>query len=119
METVLDPLNDPSLENYRLHRRFDRMGRLIGDRAMKKLMESHVMVIGLGGVGSWSAESLARSGIGTLTLVDFDEVCITNSNRQLHALTGLVGAKKAEVLAERCKKINPQSQVRAMVQFYN
>ncbi|NDD90518.1 tRNA threonylcarbamoyladenosine dehydratase [bacterium] len=119
METFLDPLSDPSLEDYRLHRRFDRMGRLVGDRAMKKLMESHVMVIGLGGVGSWSAESLARSGIGTLTLVDFDEVCITNSNRQLHALTGLVGAKKAEVLAERCKKINPQSQVRAMVQFYN
>jgi tRNA A37 threonylcarbamoyladenosine dehydratase len=115
----VDPLTDPQLENYRLHRRFDRMGRLVGDRAMKKLMESHVMIIGLGGVGSWAAESILRSGVGKVTLVDFDEVCITNSNRQLHALTGLVGSKKAEVLAERCRKINPQSEVISMVQFYN
>jgi tRNA A37 threonylcarbamoyladenosine dehydratase len=115
----VDPLTDPELENYRLHRRFDRMGRLVGDRAMKKLMESHVMIIGLGGVGSWAAESILRSGVGKVTLVDFDEVCITNSNRQIHALTGLVGSKKADVLAERCRKINPQSEVIPMVQFYN
>jgi tRNA threonylcarbamoyladenosine dehydratase len=66
---------DRDLENYKLHRRFDRMGRLIGDAKMKALFNSHVMVIGLGGVGSWSAESLARSGVGTLTLVDFDDLC--------------------------------------------
>ncbi|MBL7714282.1 MAG: tRNA threonylcarbamoyladenosine dehydratase [Bdellovibrionales bacterium] len=104
---------------YRLHRRFDRMGRLIGDDAMKRLMNSHVMVIGLGGVGSWAAESLARSGVGTLSVVDFDEICITNSNRQLHAMAGLVGRLKSEVMAERLRKINPQAKVNAISEFYN
>lgn len=106
-------------ETYRLHRRFDRMGRLVGDDAMKKLMNSHVMIIGLGGVGSWAAESIARSGVGKISVVDFDEICITNTNRQLHALTGLVGKKKAEVLGERLKKINPQAEIAIHARFYN
>ena len=106
-------------DNYILHRRFDRMGRLVGDDVMKKLFNSHVMILGLGGVGSWAAESLARSGVGQLTVVDFDEICITNANRQLHALQGLVGKKKAEVMAERLRKINPQAQVHALPIFYN
>ncbi len=105
--------------NYVLHRRFDRMGRLIGDTAMEKLFRTHVLVIGLGGVGSWAAESLARSGVGQLTVVDHDEICITNGNRQLHALQGLVGKKKASIVAERLRKINPQAQVQEMVLFYN
>lgn len=105
--------------NYILHRRFDRMGRLVGDETMKKLFNTHVMVIGLGGVGSWAAESLARSGVGQLTVVDFDEICITNANRQLHALQGLVGQKKANVMAERLRKINPQAKVEALPIFYN
>lgn len=104
---------------YVLHRRFDRMGRLVGDNVMKKLFGTHVMVIGLGGVGSWAAEALARSGVGKLTVVDFDEICITNANRQLHALQGLVGKKKAEVMAERLRKINPQATVDAIPEFYN
>jgi tRNA threonylcarbamoyladenosine dehydratase len=104
---------------YVLHRRFDRMGRLVGDDCMVKLFNSHVMVIGLGGVGSWAAESLARSGVGRLTLVDFDEVCITNANRQLHALQGLVGKKKSDVMAERLRKINPQAEVVSLPQFYD
>jgi tRNA A37 threonylcarbamoyladenosine dehydratase len=86
---------------------------------MKKLFNTHVMVIGLGGVGSWAAESLARSGVGHLTVVDFDEICITNANRQLHALQGLVGKKKAEVMAERLRKVNPQASVSAIPEFYN
>ncbi len=106
-------------DRYILHRRFDRMGRLVGDEVMKTLFQSHVMVIGLGGVGSWAAESLARSGVGRLTLVDFDEICITNANRQLHALQGFVGQKKALVMAERLKKINPQAQVVGIPLFYN
>ncbi len=106
-------------DNYTLHRRFDRMGRLVGDHNMKKLFGSHVMVIGLGGVGSWAAESLARSGVGKLTLIDFDEICITNANRQLHALQGLVGKKKSEVMAERLRKINPQAIVESIPLFYN
>jgi tRNA A37 threonylcarbamoyladenosine dehydratase len=77
------------------------------------------MVIGLGGVGSWTAESLARSGVGTLTVVDFDEICITNFNRQLHALNGLVGSKKALVVAERLQKINPGAKINAIAKFYN
>lgn len=105
--------------NYTLHRRFDRMGRLVGDGAMEKLFKTHVMVIGLGGVGSWAAESLARSGVGKLTIVDFDEICITNANRQLHALQGLVGKKKASVMAERLRKINPQMEVVELPIFYN
>ncbi|NBX77412.1 MAG: tRNA threonylcarbamoyladenosine dehydratase [Proteobacteria bacterium] len=110
---------DRDLENYKLHRRFDRMGRLIGDDKMKALFRSHVMVIGLGGVGSWSAESLARSGLGTLTLVDFDEICVTNFNRQLHALDRTVGSQKVDVMAERMQKINPAANIRSIPQFYN
>src|SRR5579884_4094147 len=91
-------MTEAELENYRLHRRFDRMGRLIGDPAMKKLMGSHVMIIGLGGVGSWAAESIVCSGVGEVTLVDFDEICVTNANRQLHALAGLVGQQKSDVM---------------------
>ena len=103
---------------YLLHRRFDRMGRLVGDSNMEKLFRTHVMVFGLGGVGSWAAESLARSGVGRITLVDFDEICITNANRQLHALQGLVGQKKAKVMAERLRKINPQAIIEDIPLFY-
>jgi tRNA threonylcarbamoyladenosine dehydratase len=118
METESKPFEIKE-DNYVLHRRFDRMGRLVGDDVMTDLFNTHVMVIGLGGVGSWAAESLARSGIGRLTLVDFDEICITNANRQLHALQGLVGQKKALVMAERMKKINPQSKIEGLSLFYN
>jgi tRNA A37 threonylcarbamoyladenosine dehydratase len=114
-----DNIQQPEETNSVMHRRFDRMGRLVGDDVMKKLFNTHVMVIGLGGVGSWAAESLSRSGIGKLTVVDYDEICITNANRQLHALQGLVGRKKAEVMADRLRKINPQSEVVAIPEFYN
>ena len=106
-------------ENYKLHRRFDRMGRLVGDLKMKKLMDSHVMIIGLGGVGSWVAESIARSGVGRMTLVDFDEICVTNFNRQIHALQGLVGSQKSDVLAARMRQINPQAEIVSIPKFYN
>lgn len=114
-----EALQQPPETKYVLHRRFDRMGRLIGDASMEKLFRAHVCVIGLGGVGSWAAESLARSGVGRLTVVDFDEICITNANRQLHALQGLVGQKKAKIMAERLRKINPQAQIQEQVLFYN
>ncbi len=107
------------LDNYKLHRRFDRLGRLIGDGPMNRLMDSHVMVIGLGGVGSWAAESIVRSGIGKITLIDFDDICVTNINRQLHALAHLVGKSKAEVMGERLKQINPALSVVALHKFYN
>ena len=105
--------------NYILHRRFDRMGRLVGDEKMKKLFNSHVMIIGLGGVGSWAAEAIIRSGVGHVTIIDHDEICITNANRQLHSLQGLVGQKKAQVMGERLRKINPQAKVDILATFYN
>jgi tRNA A37 threonylcarbamoyladenosine dehydratase len=112
-------MTEAELENYRLHRRFDRMGRLIGDHGMKTLMDSHVLIVGLGGVGSWAAESVVRSGVGRVTLVDFDEICVTNFNRQLPALQGLVGTPKALVMADRMRLINPKAEVRPLVKFYN
>jgi tRNA A37 threonylcarbamoyladenosine dehydratase len=117
--TEILPMNEQEMETYRLHRRFDRMGRLVGDPVMEKLFQTHVMIVGIGGVGSFAAESIARSGIGKITVVDFDEICVTNFNRQLHSLQGLVGEKKAPVMAERLKKINPQSNVLSIPKFYN
>lgn len=113
---------NPSAEKdrrYRLHRRFDRLGRLYGDGAVERLMSSRVAVFGLGGVGSFAAESLARSAVGTLVLVDFDDVCVTNANRQLQALRGNIGKPKAEVLAERLQRVNPQATVIGLRTFYN
>ncbi len=106
-------------DRYKLHRRFDRMGRLVGDEAMERLFRAHVMVVGTGGVGSFAAETLARSGVGRLTLVDFDKVCVTNTNRQLQAMKGTIGKAKVRVLAERLSLVNPQAEVRAIERFYN
>lgn len=102
----------------RLHRRFDRTGRLLGEAGMRRLAEARVIVFGLGGVGSYAVEGLVRSGVGHLTLVDFDVVCVTNANRQLHAVTGAVGKPKAELMAQRCREINPEVDVSAVVDFY-
>lgn len=104
---------------YRTHRRFDRAARLFGEPGLARLMDARVLVFGLGGVGSFAAESLARSAVGRLVLVDFDEVCITNVNRQLHALKGTVGRQKVEVMAERIRLIHPAGQVQAVPEFYN
>src|SRR5437764_15245906 len=95
------------------------MGRLIGEEAMGRLLGAHVMVIGLGGVGSFAVEALARSGIGRLTLVDFDRVCVTNTNRQLQAVQGAIARPKATLLAERVKLINPQARAEAVPLFYS
>ncbi len=113
------PMTSQEVEDYKLHRRFDRMGRLVGDRKMKRLMDAHVMVVGLGGVGSFAAESLVRSGVGTLTVVDFDDICITNFNRQLHAVDGQVGKNKADVMADRLRAINRKADVRAKPMSYD
>ncbi|MFM2153140.1 MAG: hypothetical protein RL199_1575 [Pseudomonadota bacterium] len=105
--------------DFKLHRRFDRAGRLFGEAGMERLSRAHVVVFGLGGVGSWCAEQLARAGVGRLTLVDFDSVCATNVNRQLHAMKGTIGKSKAQLMAERCRLIHPEAQVDAVEQFYN
>ena len=86
---------------------------------MQCLSQTHVLVVGVGGVGSFSAESLVRSGVGKVTLVDFDLVCITNSNRQLQAIKGVVGKPKASVLAERLRLINPQAEIKSVPWAYD
>jgi tRNA threonylcarbamoyladenosine dehydratase len=111
---------DPALpSDYKLHRRFDRIGRLVGDRAMATLERAHVSVMGVGGVGSFAAEALVRSGIGVISLVDFDLVCATNANRQLHTLQGTTGDPKVDVMAERLRRINPKARVITRRAFYN
>lgn len=97
--------------------RFGGIGRLYGLAAMERLRAAHVAVIGVGGVGSWTVEALARSGVGALTLIDMDDVCITNSNRQLPALAETVGRPKVDVLAERARQINPDCRVEAVAEF--
>lgn len=99
-------------------RRFGAVGRLLGRAALERLATARVCVIGLGGVGSWTVEALARSGVGGLTLVDCDEVCVTNVNRQLPALTETVGRPKALVMAERVTGINPACRVEPVVEFF-
>lgn len=120
MSSALPVLDAGAEENaYRLHRRFDRLGRLYGDGAVERLMAAKVLVIGLGGVGSFAAEALARSAVGHLTLVDFDSVCVTNTNRQLQAMKGTIGHPKAVLLAERLRLINPQAEIIPQELFYN
>jgi tRNA A37 threonylcarbamoyladenosine dehydratase len=99
--------------------RFGGIARLYGKSGLEKLRAAHVCVVGIGGVGAWAAEALARSGIGALTLVDLDEVCVTNINRQLHALTETVGRAKVEAMAERIRAINPECRVTAEQKFFN
>lgn len=98
--------------------RFGALARLYGVDGLARLKASHVAVIGLGGVGSWVVEALARTGIGALTLVDMDEVCLSNVNRQLHALTNSVGRSKAELLAERVAGIAPECVVQVENCFF-
>jgi tRNA A37 threonylcarbamoyladenosine dehydratase len=105
--------------DFKLNRRFDRAARLFGEGGLERLTDAHVVVFGMGGVGSYTAEALVRSGVGRLTLVDFDEVCVTNTNRQLHCMKGTYGKQKADLMAERCRLINPDARVDAVLDFYN
>lgn len=98
-------------------RRFSGIGRLYGDAAFDAIRKAHVCIIGIGGVGSWSAEALARSGIGALTLIDPDDVCISNVNRQLHALDGAIGKPKIDVLIERLRAIHPGCALHGVREF--
>jgi len=97
--------------------RFGGIGRLYGATALPRLESAHVAVVGLGGVGSWTVEALARSGVGRLTLIDLDDICITSTNRQLPALEGNLGRPKAEALAERVRSINPDCEVAVVMEF--
>ncbi len=97
--------------------RFQGIDRLYGTGSVARLAGRHVCVVGIGGVGSWAVEALARSGVGRLTLIDADEVCVSNTNRQLPALDGAYGKAKVRLMAERARAINPDVQVDAVERF--
>ncbi len=103
------------MSDYKL--RFGGISRLYGNQGAEVLQNSHFCVIGIGGVGSWAAEALARNGVGEITLIDLDDICITNINRQIHALTHTVGLSKVDVMSERIKDINPECKVNVVEDF--
>ena len=97
--------------------RFGGIGRLYTPEGLAKLRQSHICVIGIGGVGSWAVEALARSGIGKITMIDMDDICVTNINRQIHALTSTVATLKTEAMKTRIAEINPECQVEIIDDF--
>ena len=106
-----------TIDGYDLERRFGGLKRLYGDEALNIITSKSVMVVGIGGVGSWAAEALARSGIGRLVLVDLDVVSESNINRQIHALSSTLGQSKVEAMAVRLREINPQLQLELIDDF--
>lgn len=97
--------------------RFAGIARLYGRIALAHFQQAHVAVVGIGGVGSWAAEALVRSGIGRITLIDLDDICVSNTNRQLHTSSATIGRDKVEVMAERLQAIWPHCQVHAVSDF--
>ncbi len=101
-----------------LHR-FSRTELLIGTAGLATLADKHVMICGIGGVGSYAAEGLGRAGVGKITLVDFDDICLTNINRQIHALSSTVGQQKVDAMAARLRDINPAAEIVAVKAFFS
>jgi tRNA A37 threonylcarbamoyladenosine dehydratase len=99
--------------------RLDRAARLLGAEAMERLAAAHVVVLGIGGVGTFAAEALVRSGVGRVTLVDGERIEETNANRQLHALDGAFGRSKAEEMAARLRRVSPAARVEAVTARYD
>ncbi|WP_394130276.1 tRNA cyclic N6-threonylcarbamoyladenosine(37) synthase TcdA [Shewanella maritima] len=97
--------------------RFSGIGRLYGQAALSQFAKTHVVVVGIGGVGTWVAESLARSGIGQISVIDLDDICVTNTNRQSHAVADTIGQSKVEVMSARIKAINPECVVNEIEDF--
>ncbi len=115
MKIEVPELTHTEKEDY--HARFAGIGRLYGQKLYALLPGVHITVIGIGGVGSWTVEALARTGVGKITLIDLDDICMTNTNRQLHTLVETVGQMKVEVMAERIQKINPILKVNPILDF--
>ncbi len=107
----------PATMDADLARRFGGLERLYGVPGAAAIRAAHVVVIGIGGVGSWAAEALARSGVGRITLIDFDQVAESNINRQIHAETGTVGMAKVDAMRQRIAQINPQCTVHCVEEF--
>lgn len=108
-------MSTPYSDDY--FQRFSGIARLYGTPALAALYNAHFTVIGLGGVGTWVAEALARSGVGQLTLIELDDVCTTNTNRQIHALRSQVGRPKLQVMGERLADINPDIKLNLVNDF--
>ncbi|RDE24490.1 tRNA cyclic N6-threonylcarbamoyladenosine(37) synthase TcdA [Motiliproteus coralliicola] len=100
-----------------MDQRFGGTRRLYGTDGVEALAKAHVCVIGIGGVGSWVVEALARSAVGELTLIDLDDLCVTNTNRQIHALSQTIGQSKVAVMAERVEQINPDCRCHQVEEF--
>lgn len=98
-------------------RRFSGVARLYGEAGQARLRAAHVCVVGIGGVGSWCAEALARTGVGHITLIDLDMVAESNTNRQIHALDDIYGMAKVDAMAERIRRINPACSVNCIEDF--
>lgn len=98
-------------------RRFGGVGRLYGSDGAGKLRHAHVCIVGIGGVGSWAVEALARTGLGQITMIDLDMVAESNTNRQIHALGGIFGLAKVDAMADRIRAINPECKVRCIEDF--
>ena len=103
------------IDNF--EQRFGGIGRLYTPEGLARLRQAHICVVGIGGVGSWAVEALARSGIGKITMIDMDDICVTNINRQIHALTGNIGKLKTEVMRDRITLINPECDVQIIDDF--
>lgn len=110
-------LSDEAVEAIAASARFAGIARLYGGDALRHFARSHVAVVGLGGVGSWVVEALARSGLGRITMIDLDDICESNTNRQLHAVTGAYGKPKAIALAERIAAVNPWCRTQPVLEF--
>lgn len=114
-QTATSQALSPPSEAYL--QRFGGIARLYGETALRAFHRAHFVVAGIGGVGTWVAEALARSGIGEITLIDMDDICITNTNRQIHAMSSTIGKQKIDVMAERLRDINPELKVHAVDEF--
>ncbi|MES2363172.1 MAG: tRNA threonylcarbamoyladenosine dehydratase [Pseudomonadota bacterium] len=112
MTGVVETITEADLE-----RRFGGLARLYGAKGAQKIRAAHVVVVGLGGVGSWAAEALARSGVARLTLIDLDHIAESNINRQIHALDDTLGQAKVQTMRERISHINPGCDVRCVEEF--
>lgn len=111
------PVLPPGVDDADLLRRFSGLDRLLGMAPAQRVRNAHVVVVGVGGVGSWAAEALARSGVGRLTLIDMDHVAESNINRQVHALSTTVGISKIQAMQERIALINPACMVTCIDDF--
>jgi tRNA A37 threonylcarbamoyladenosine dehydratase len=116
MTRVLSPIAQDS-DAIDVERRFGGLARLYGELALSSFKQAHICVIGVGGVGSWVVEALARSAIGKITMIDLDHLSESNINRQIHALTDTLGQSKVEALSERIAQINPYCTVSTIEEF--